>query len=291
MRKMCPIFSIKCVLFMSRVAKLHLTNVFLQLSQSLMDLGNEASSSSNASSSPSLLSSSSCLPHSSKIASQPAKISGPLHQIANNGGREEDLTQDPANAALIEALNGASLRLSDSYTDSDVSRPNLRQKRKASQTSKDSESLHNELIPPSHATPNRIREIKRLCRERRVVGKAAPLRNGGAVQPSVWLVTSDDSDEDYVPNLKVATPILPDIHPFLSVSTTPNLQRCPEGRAESSRGTENQPSQFSAQTNGSCSLLNKKASSTTAERKGDKARHRQKKPRVLKQAPLEIFCK
>ena len=209
-----------------------------------------------------------------------------LFKSPEEGNSPDNLQKnDSANAALIEALNKATLRLPDNYPDNcDTLRPNLRHKGKEYQDNK--QPLKNVLSPPvPQTTPNRGRGVKRFRgAEGEYVGREPALSNGGSVHHSAWLVSSD-SDEDYdetVPVSKVAASLLPDDKPL---SSPPASQRCPEGRAESSKGPENEPPIFATAP---CSALHKNISTTTGERTGNKAKQRH---RALKQAPLELFCK
>lgn len=196
-------------------------------------------------------------------------------QIRNGRERVEEVNQqdDPVDLALLEALNGATLRVPDSYpddSDCETSLPNLRQRPKRRQ-----DRVHREELRPSvHSNHNQVRERKRSPRE----------REGPAVGHSDWLIPSDSEDEEVTASvLKTAAPLLPNDHPFMLVSTTPTSKQLAEG-AES----ECHP-RSSFQTTAPCDGLLEKSSA--AERGVSRARRREKKHRTLKQAPLELFCK
>ena len=217
-------------------------NLYLQLSQDAVgDLHGEASSSS-----------------------QP--------QIRNGREMVEDVNQqddDPVDLALLEALNGATLRVPDSYpddSDCETSLPNLRQRPKRRK-----DRVHQgELCPSVHSNHNQLRERKKSPRERE--------------GHSDWLIPSDSEDEEVTaPVLKTAALLLPNNHPFMSVSTTPTSKQLAEG-AES----ECHP-RSSFQTTAPCDGLREKSSA--AGRGVSRVRRREKKHRTLKQAPLELFCK
>lgn len=193
-------------------------------------------------------------------------------QIRNGRETVEEMNQqdDPVDLALLEALNGATLRVPDSYpddSDCETSLPNLRQRPKRRQ-----DRVHQgELRPSVHSNHNRVRERKKSPREREGHGD--------------WLIPSDSEDEeDTASVLKTAALLLPNDHPFMSVSTTPTSKQSAEW-AES----ECHP-RSSFQTTVPCDGLREKSSA--AERGGvSRVRRREKKHRTLKQAPLELFCK